>query len=232
MSTVYKSLATTIIAILVITAFILVQPIQTWAQQPQFPTLTGCTLGLVQPTDAIDMNTVVSKTAVKTVHVEKEIFRCEIPNIPGLTIVDVSIYTEIIEDLSAFPTVKSNTAFEVITCVKNDNGNVIACKNTIPSTAEPALSCKPSTVAFPIEMNTIVASNGIVKTVEAQKEVFKCPMDIPKAFKDVTIFTEVFENMVGQPTQNIIKLFEVTTCVKDKFTANVTACTASKPAKL
>lgn len=231
MITVYKPVAVTTISILVVVAFILLQPTHIRAQQP-FPTLTGCALAQVQPTDAIDMNTVVFNTTAKTVHVEKEIFRCEIPNIPGLTIVDVSIYTEIIEDLIHFPTVSPTTTFEVITCVKNDNGQVVACKNTIPSTTEPKLSCKPSIVAFPMEMNTVVASNGIAKTVDAQKEVFKCPLDSPKTFKDVTIFTEIFENLSTHPTQNITKVFEITTCVKDVFTANVTACTASKPAKL
>ena len=83
-----------------------------------------------------------------------------------------------------------------------------------------------------MEMNTVVASNGIAKTVDDQKEVFKCPLDSPKTFKDVTIFTEIFENLSTHPTQNITKVFEITTCVKDVFTSNVTACTASKPAKL
>ena len=231
MITVYKPVAVTTISILVVVAFILLQPTHIRAQQP-FPTLTGCALAQVQPTDAIDMNTVVFNTTAKTVHVEKEIFRCEIPNIPGLTIVDVSIYTEIIEDLIHFPTVSPTTTFEVITCVKNDNGQVVACKNTIPSAIEPKLSCKPSIVAFPMEMNTVITSNGIAKTVDAQKEIFKCPLDSPKTFKDVTIFTEIFENLSIPPPQTIAKVFEVTTCVKDKFTANVTACTASKPAKL
>ena len=57
MITVYKPVAVTTISILVVVAFILLQPTHIRAQQP-FPTLTGCALAKVQPTDAIDMNTV------------------------------------------------------------------------------------------------------------------------------------------------------------------------------
>ena len=76
-------------------------------------------------------------------------------------------------------------------------------------------------------MNTVVSSNGVIKTVEAQKEVFKC--DSSKTFKDVTIFTDIFENL----SQGIVKkTSESVTCVKDVATAKVLACKASPTATL
>ena len=37
-----------------------------------------------------------------------------------------------------------------------------------------ASACKQVNIAFPIEMNTIPSPNGIVKTVESEKEIFNC----------------------------------------------------------
>ena len=224
---VYLFLAT---AICVVTAFVLLQPLQAGAQQ--IPSLVGCRVSPIPPTDDTEMNTIVTGTKVKTIHVEKQVFDCQaqIMPTPAYTyIADVTIYTEIFEDLANFPSVIPKKTFEAITCVKEaKTGNVLGCQksSSISSTLPTTLSCLSSVVGFPIEMNTVVSSNGIIKTVEAQKEVLKCDS---KTFKDVTIFTEIFENL---SLGTIKKTSESVTCVKDVTTAKVLACKASQTAAL
>jgi hypothetical protein len=217
------------LAIYIATAYILLQPMQQISAQQIPANIGACRVSLTPPTDATDMNTVIIGSKVKTIHVEKEVFDCQSPT---AYIVDVSIYTEILENLATYPNVASNKTFEAITCVKEANtGNVVGCqKSSIPSstTTLPTLySCKSNTVGFPIEMNTVVGSNKIVKTVEAQKEAFNCSQSLTStipAVKDITIFTEIFENQ----TQGILKkTADSATCIKDVPKAKVLACKAS-----
>jgi hypothetical protein len=221
-------------SLLVLTGFVLVQPIQkATAQEPD------CTLSQTQPTDPVDMNTVIFKTTAKTVHVEKEIY----VNCRGIvpTVLDVSTYTELNEDLASFPRVIPKVSFEIIACSKIiPFGSPAGCKQMIPSTVNilpNASACKQVNIAFPIEMNTITSPNGIVKTVESEKEAFFCKVtgNVPQGFgsiaiKEVTIFTEIFEDLGQGKT---VKMSEFTTCIKPVGPAPITAktiiCQASKP---
>jgi hypothetical protein len=69
-------------------------------------------------------------------------------------------------------------SFEVIACSKNIAfGSPEGCQQIIPSTANAmpnASACKQVNIAFPIEMNTVSSPNGIVKTIESEKEAFIC----------------------------------------------------------
>jgi hypothetical protein len=79
-------------------------------------------------------------------------------------------------------------------------------------------------------MNTFVVSPGIVKTIQAQKEVFKCETPSkPTLVKDVTIFTEIIENL---SEGTVTKAVEVATCIKDISSAKVLACKATMPSIL
>lgn len=168
---------------------------------------------------------------MKTVHVEKEVFRCNTFDTPAPdTIFEVSIYTEIIEDLSTKTILKKK--FDVITCAKDPGGSVLGCKSTIPSTTLPTgLYCGdvdnfPKTLPFPIEMNTVAGSGTLantVKTIEAEKEVFNCDTpQTPTKIKDVIIFTEIFEDLSTQST--VKRTYLSATCVKAILTASVIAC--------
>jgi hypothetical protein len=85
--------------------------------------------------------------------------------------------------------------------------------------------CQQAFVGFPRQMNTVVAPNGIVKTVEAQKEVFGCPSSVsPQFIKDVTIFTEIFENVAKGTLKNT---FDYVICTKVVGDLNVTGCRVS-----
>ena len=79
----HKIIYTTILtALLVITGFIIIQPLQIQGQKeivkniPDPIKLTKCQI-VNPPTDPIDMNTVIFKDIAKTIHVEKEIFKCK-----------------------------------------------------------------------------------------------------------------------------------------------------------
>jgi hypothetical protein len=230
-----SAVAIVLSSLLVLTGLVFVQPIQKAFAQQQ----PDCTLSQAQPTDPVDMNTVIFKTIAKTVHVEKEIYI----NCRGIvpTVLDVSTYTELKEDLASFPRVIPKVSFEVIACNKIiPFGSPVGCKQMVPSTTNllpNASACKQVNIAFPIEMNTITSPNGIVKTVESEKEAFICKVtgNVPPGFgsmamKEVTIFTEIFED-VGQG--KIVKMSEFTTCMKPVGPAPITSktiiCQASKP---
>jgi hypothetical protein len=140
-----------------------------------------------------------SKPLLKTIHVEKEVLICETERGPPL-IMDIGIYTEIIEDLSTQRVL--NNTFEVTTCAKTFDGTILGCISKEPPTTLPTLDChlqRQLELPTPsIEMNTVVSSGGVVpliKTIEAHKEVFECKTDLYPIIKDVIIFTEMFENL-------------------------------------
>ena len=88
-----------------------------------------------------------------------------------------------------------NKTVETVTCVKGYNGSISYCDSF-------AVSCDPLNlrtlnIMSPIEMETVVSSNGISKTVEAEKEAFLCTykQNKPTQILDVMLFTEIFEKV-------------------------------------
>jgi hypothetical protein len=223
--------------VLILTAFILFQFPQALAQPSNedrnttiLPPVIGCRMDPDRnPLDPTEMNSIVIPFRipfVKTIHVDKEVFLCETEGLP--VIVDVSIYTEIIEDASRQEPSQKN--FEVITCMKYLNGTALGCASQVPPTDLPSLPCQVPRLEFlrfPIEMNSVVVANGtIVKTIMAETEVFSCP-DLYSTFKHVTLFTEKFELIdFAPPGLTIDKRnhFETATCIKSEFNATVLGC--------
>ncbi|MEM2760622.1 MAG: hypothetical protein QXU32_02705 [Nitrososphaerales archaeon] len=175
--------------------------------------------------DPIEMNTVAglkgTTPIAKTIFAEKEVYKCDLDQGTvgtGKLIVDVTLYIEIYENMSTKSIVRKQA--EVIICAKiEDTAAVIGCKREVPSNQSVVLQlCDEVTeIEHPMEMNTVVApaNSNIVKTVEAQKEVFKCfpvtgdPLDPPSGYLkkvDVIIFTEIWQdlNRVGTATPNPI----------------------------
>jgi hypothetical protein len=228
--------------VVILTAFILFQFPQALAQPSNeernttvLPPVIGC--AAISRPDAIqldlrEMNSVVIPFEipfVKTIHVEKEVFACDgtVEAEPKSVWVDVSVYTEILEDASRQE--PSQKSFEVITCMKDFNGTMLGCESTVPPTDLPSLPCQnprspPGFLRFPIEMNSVVVANGtIVKTIMAETELFICP----GVYKHVTVFTEKFELInFTQPELTIDKRnnFETATCVKSIANATVLGC--------
>ncbi len=229
---------TILTALLIITGFIIIQPLQVQGQKeiatniPDPIKVTKCQI-VNAPTDPIDMNTVIFKDIAKTIHVEKEIFKCITKN--GAPVVAmVSLFTEIFENLRTQSTL--NKTVETVTCVKGYNGTVSYCNSTqIPISREYpfAVSCDPLNlrilnISSPIEMETVVSSNGISKTVEAEKEAFLCTykQNKPTQILDVMLFTEIFEKVSSGTV--IKKNVESISCLKDIGTAKVLKCATKK----
>jgi len=149
------------------------------------------------PEDPISMNTVRNGNIVKTIHAEKEVYFCKTAQGGVPVIVDVTILGEIYEDIRT----KSVLGKEAltITCMKLEaNGQVIGCKTeAVPADTTIVINCFEEpffllTIPFlnifdeeiplgpllthPQEMNTVNKGN-IVKTIEAQKEIFLCNLD-------------------------------------------------------
>jgi hypothetical protein len=226
--------------VVILTAFILFQFPQALAQPSNeernttvLPPVIGCAVSRqdANQLDLREMNSIVILFGipfVKTIHVEKEVFACDqtVEAEPKSVIVDVSVYTEILEDASRQEPSQKN--FEVITCMKDFNGTMLGCESTVPPTDLPSLPCQtPQSsvfLRFPIEMNSVVVANGtIVKTIMAETELFSCA----PLYKQVTVFTEKFELInFTQPELTIDKRnnFETATCVKSILNATVLGC--------
>ncbi len=184
-----------------------------------------CILREEQPEDPISMNTVRNKNIAKTIHAEKQIFDCVLPqgNLP--VIVDVTIIGEIFEDMDTKSIIKKQA--QVITCTKDKlDGTVLGCDATTPTTnpTVPMRNCNEFLVQHPQEMNTVNKGN-IVKTIESQKEVFLCNIGAG-AFKkvDIVLFTEIWENLSNLSSPIIKVEFEAMRCVLNLGVAEVETC--------
>lgn len=231
-----------VITIQLMATFILLHPMELLAQPVSpIPTPSDCHLSYTNP---IAMNTVISSSpsgggeggngpreVAKTIHVEKETFVCP------QALFDQDIYVKKIEDLSdGIPIpLKGNTTYEVVTCAKDSHtGDVMGCEDKIPNNSSAPISgsCQQGPwgkvqLTDPLQMNTIVAPyayGNIIKTVEAQKEVFGCPTVVsPRIIKDVTIYTEIFENF-GSHAVETTKTYDTVICTKVVANLNVTGC--------
>jgi len=188
--------------------------------------LVNCSLAKALP-DPVDMNTVLFKDIAKTIHVEKEVFTCKTEN--GANVIAlVSIYTELFENMKTLTSLKK--ALDVVTCVKGYNGTVSYCKSEprplpnqiIYSNCDPRI-LRVMPLSSPIEMESVVSPDGVVKTVEAEKEIFLCDIvqNVPTKLLDVNLFTDIFELYNGTVLK---KSVESITCLKEISNASVLKC--------
>ena len=219
------------LAAILVAAFVLVQPMNAYSQVGATGILfNNCTLA-TQPDDPIDMNTVVGKKGestyvAKTIHREKQVLECEDLNDPlKIYIVEVAIFLEINENMNDKRIIRKQA--DVVTCIKDQDGFVLECQRRVPTTQSVNVSnCDEQFVAHPEEMNT-VTSNGasyrnIVKTIDAQKEVFLC--DFSKKV-DVVIFIELWEDLNKLPSNPVVKrTVESARCTMSTILAIVESC--------
>ncbi len=212
-------------AVLLVTAFVLVQPIQiTYAQVTEegIPAFDDCDLSSnPQPEDPISQNTIRKGDIVKTIHAEKEIYDCLLNqgNLP--VIVDVTTYIELYENITAKEVIGSNVI--VTSCVKdNSTADIFGCEAYTPSEDTiPVSSCaEQSDITHPQEMNTVNKANT-AKTVESQKEVFLCTFGGITKKVDLVVFTEIYENLASQTITDIQShAMKCVSLVTDNNTAN------------
>jgi hypothetical protein len=164
-----------------------------------------------QPEDTISMTTIRNNNIVKTIHAEKQIFNCELPQGDIPVIADVTIIAEIFEDINTKTVIGKQV--EVVTCIKmNATATILECSLSIPSQDRtPVANCSESPIEHPQEMNTI-SKGATAKTIETQKEVFICTFadgtDPPESTNpndkkvDLVLFTEIYENLNTQTSED------------------------------
>jgi hypothetical protein len=208
-------------AVLLVAAFVLLQPMNAYSQVgAEGILLNNCVLADDQPEDPIDMNTVLgtklTKTAgeynlAKTVHREKQIFTCEDANDPTiLYTVEMAIFLEIIENLDTKAIERKQS--DVVTCIKDiADGSVEECQRRAPSSTQniAVSDCTQVEVQHPLAMNTVVnpERTNIVKTIDAEKEVYTCENGTGAPLKkvDQIIFTEIWEDLTKLPKNPVTK---------------------------
>ena len=206
-------------------AFVLVQPTMNQAYAVGIagglPPYDNCNLRHTDSLeDPISMNTVIKGHTVKTVHAEKELFTCYLDQGNLEVIVDLTTYLEVYENITTRELLATNAVST--TCLKYEKtATVIDCwsNNSIPTNIVPVgANCREQTdITHPQEMDT-VKKKQLVKTIEAQKEVFLCDFDgfvlengklecetfgpgaDPECFDpekkvDIVLFTEVYEDL-------------------------------------
>jgi len=214
------------LAAVLVTAFVLVQPLATTyaVTTEAIPAYGQCLLNnddSLTPEDSIEQNTVVGTDGqtpiAKTVHAEKEIYNCTLVQSGIEVIVEQTIFAEIYENMATKSIIRKQV--EVVTCVKDeDAATVIGCKvnNTVGKDPTPLVDCfvEDDLQEFPMEMDTVVSktNTNIVKTVESEKEVFGCDTaasgldnnDHDKKV-DIVIFTEIWEDLNKLPSNPVVK---------------------------
>ncbi len=193
-------------AILLVTAFVLVQPIQTTYAQVSdegIPPFDDCEATVTIPEDPISQNTIRKGDIVKTIHAEKEVYACKTVQGNLDVIVDVTTYIELFENITSQEVEGTNVV--VTTCVKDESqADIYGCEAYTPTEDTIPLSgCTENTdITHPQEMNTVNKGN-VAKTVESQKEVFDCTFGGVTKKVDLVIFTEIYENVSTQTILDI-----------------------------
>jgi hypothetical protein len=222
-----------------------VVPLATSANGPSpSPIPEGCQLRSPQPEAPLKLNVVAVRNLAKTIAVEKEVFSCFDAQSRLARIKNVDTTIEFAERGGAGkkPTlVTVGKAIEAETCTKDITTGSIACKaEAIPLgvTETPLKNCQLTKGTYPfdalqqpthpIEMATVRLNDGLVKTVQVEKEIFDCAGRIG----DVYLFTELVEATQANGFTHVRTQFEGVVCFKSETTAQLVACKLFTPGTL
>lgn len=213
-------------AVFIFTSYLLIQPFQAGAEI--IPPLSNCTISSKQPIDPTEMNTVVIGSKVKTIHAEKHLFDCPGSAAGMIFKAHVTVIIEKFQHLAVTGVAPKFTVHS-ITCVQNPNFWFPICEEFLPTGLVRNQPCVVSNAESPIEMNTVITSNGIIKTIKAEKMVFKCsnPADPANIWlRDVTTLTDIVENTAGTILK---KQYQPVICMMDANKAKLLACKIDPP---
>ena len=197
------------------------------------PQAAGCTY-TGHPTNPISQTTVTVGLFTLTKQAEKELYSCVVSGAPTMHyVLDSTLYTNIRVALIAdSPTAVTNApattvfSFSNVICAKdaapvrppisttNDgtvsfSGLVYSCE-TLPvgNNVVAANNCAQMALASPQNMDTVIV-NGVAKTVESQKELFRCTTTNGPIIQEVVIWTLSVITNSGNSAS-----YAVTTCQK------------------
>ena len=183
------------------------------------------------PTNPLSQTTVAINVTSLTKQAEKELFDCVVSGAPTMHyVLDSTLYTNIRETVTGTEPSPTAFSFSNVICAKDArpvgtsgtgmSGLVYSCE-TLPvgTTVVPATNCAQMTLASPQNMNTVVV-NGVAKTVESQKELFRCTTVATTGSPARTIIQEVviWTFAVNQTDGDQAMAYAVTTCQKPTLT--------------
>ena len=165
------------------------------------------------PLEPLSQTTVAVGTFTVTKHAEKEFYDCIISGSTKHYILDTTTWTTIRENVTGAepnPTTFSN-AFE--NCAKDKlTATVYSCETErVGSTLAPTSGCTLIPLAYPQWMDTVVV-NGLAKTVESQKELFRCATPNGAVIQEVLIWTFILDDPTGATASSYA--YAVETCQK------------------
>jgi hypothetical protein len=187
------------------------------------PVARGCVSVLPA---TVEMNTVAVGDLVKTVVMEKEVFHCfkwqsprlPPPILPPEVVIDVQLFTELTERKvgDTFGTIEAG--FHAVICKKDVAGaRLEECENVrvpvLESAAVGGCVFESPSGGHPVAMTT-VAIGDLVRTIKAQKEVFRCPSPAGEVFVDFTTFTEIVEKSEDDAFTQTQKRMHAAVCHK------------------
>ena len=196
---------------------------------------SGCQPTNPQPSQPLEMNTVVVNGHAKTVAMEKELFDCQAQDGTVQFVRDVETFVEIIERATSTNVTTVARRVIIATCDKNwlPNGSV-SCRTaniTLGGLVGDALKgCRPlppggvvRNPEDPVEMNTVVMGD-FIKTIKVEKEVFACANG---RIGDLYLFTELIErrSSAAPIPAPFAERFDGIMCFKDPAQGVIERCT-------
>lgn len=213
------------------------------------PIPEGCQLRSPQPEAPLKLNVIAVRRFVKSIAMEKEVFNCYDARQLLAQIKDVETFIEIIERTESSRSHKKGgspttevvaTRVDVVSCVKDLTNGRVSCKSEamqLGSTSTPLTQCGTThgTYPFPelqqpshpVEMETVVLRNGLVKTVKVEKEVFFCGGRVA----DLYLLTHVHETASTHSVRTTGTRFDGVICFKDEAKGRIAACRLFTPGK-
>lgn len=182
---------------------------------PPIPSPSSCTYaGTVMP--QISQASVAIGANTITKHAEKDVYSCIVSGFPTQHfILDTTTYTTITDTETATGSTSNTFTTNEVVCGKNPlNATLYLCE-TMPvgRTLVPATSCTQLNLGSPQAMDTLIV-NGVAKTIESQKELFKCSTLTGTVIQDVIIWTIAADDSGGHTSSSYV----VETCQKPATT--------------
>jgi hypothetical protein len=180
----YREIISTLVVILTGTSTF--QPLQATSQSSGTDGITGSIASSlkvstchvkqgIQPTDLIDMKSIVAGTIVETTAVQREAFVCKTPD-GTPAIVDVHIYLGLKDSL--LNQTRMDRDIDILSCAKFFNGTLLRCISTEPTEGTPvAAKCRSPYPPGLIVMDKVAGSgdsSGLIKTTDVYSDMSIC----------------------------------------------------------
>ena len=203
-------------AIVVLSAFSFSAPLLRAASASSglspIPAPASCTYA-GHPTSPLSQTTVAIGINTVTKHAEKEFYDCIISGTTKHYILDTTTYTTIRETVNGAEPNPTAFSMAFVECAKDKaTATVYSCQTeAVGSKLATTFDCSQLALGFPQNMDTVVV-NGMAKTVESQKEIFKCDTSNGWVIVELVIWTMTLDNPTT--SEGTSSAYAVETCQK------------------